>query len=365
MIGIIGGYGEVGHHACLTLQQYGIGPLKIGGRNPGKGKTKQSDFLPGAIWEKVDVEDDQSLSGFIAGCELILNCAAPSHRYSRRIARICLQHHVNMVDAGIDNNYQSDPLDTGENVIVYAAGATPGFSGLFPVWFGKQFHQVHSLLSYYGTSGQISPAGAEDYLEGSLHPNNTPRAAWRNAIVPNVLSRKSGVTLPFFPGEITLFPLFDDETHLVAKRLGLENGEWYAAVEGEKSIAALDSASFEYKANPKAMIEKLCFAVEMDTLGRSPYFILMVQLNGESAGKEKTQTAVYEVREIIPFCGKMAAIIVKAVLEGKVKPGLHHTASIGDIDYVMDHLEKTDATHSIQIIDHSIEELSVEEEGTL
>lgn len=365
MIGIIGGYGEVGHHACLTLQQYGIGPLKIGGRNPEKGKAKQSDVLPGAIWELVDVEDDESIARFIAGCDLILNCAAPSHRYSRRIAKICLQHHVNMVDAGIDNDYHSNPLETGDNIIVYAAGATPGFSGLFPVWFSQQFDKVHSLLSYYGTSGQLSKAGAEDYLEGSLHSNNVPRAAWRKGIVPNVLSRKSGVEIPFFPGEVTLFPLFDDETQLVAQRLELENGEWYAAVEGEKSIAALDSASFEYKANPKAMIEKLCFAVEMDTLGRSPYFILMVQLTGESESQEKTQTAVYEVGKIIPFCGKIAAIIVKAVLDGKLKPGLHHTASIKDIDYVMDHLEKTDSNHTIQIIDHSIEELSVEEEGTL
>lgn len=364
MIGIIGGYGEVGHHACLTLQQYGIGPLKIGGRNPQKGKAKQFDLMPGANWEEVDVEDDNSLSAFIAGCDLILNCAAPSHRYSRRIANICLQHQVNMVDAGIDNNYVSNPLHTGDNVIVYAAGATPGFSGLFPLWFGSRFSKVHSLLSYYGTSGQITPAGAEDYLEGSLHPNNMPRAAWRNGIILNELSRKSGVTLPFFPAEVTLFPLFDDETHLVAKRLALQHGEWYAAVEGEKSIAALDSARFGYKTDAKAMIEKLCFAVKMDTLGRSPYFILMVQLTGELEGKEKTQTAVYEVSEIIPFCGKIAAIIVKAVLEGKVKPGLHHTAAIEDINYIMEHLEQTDATHSIHIIDHSIEELSVEEEGS-
>lgn len=365
MIGIIGGYGEVGHHACLTLQQYNIGPLKIGGRNPEKGKARQSDVLPGAIWEKVDVEDDKSLADFMVGCDLILNCAAPSHRYSRRIAQICVQQGIHLVDAGTDNDYHSNPIDSGNQIIVYAAGATPGFSGLFPVWFGKKFQKVHSLLSYYGTSGQLSRAGAEDYLEGSLHSNNIPRAAWRNGIVPNVLLRKSGVTLPFFPGEVTLFPLFDDETTIVAQRLELDYGEWYAAVEGEKSIAALDSASFEYRTNPEAMIEKLCFVVEMDTLGRSPYFILMVQLTGEKEDEEKVQTAIYEVGQIIPFCGKMAAVIVKTILDGKVKPGLHHTASIEDTDYVMEHLEKTDSRHSIQIIDYSVEELSVEEEGTL
>lgn len=365
MIGIIGGYGEVGHYACLTLQRYGIGPLKIGGRNPEKGKAKQSTLLPEAIWEKIDVEDEKSISSFVTGCDLILNCAAPSHRYSRRVAEVCLKHHINMVDAGIDNNYENNPLDTGDTTVVYAAGATPGFSGLLPIWFSKRFSKINKLLSYYGTSGQLSYAGAEDYLEGSLHPNNIPRAAWRNGIVPNILSRKSGVTLPFFPGEITLYPLFDDETHLVAKRLELKEGEWYAAVEGEKSIAALDSASFEYRENPKAMIEKLCFAVEMDTLGRSPYFILMVQLNGESEGEEKVQTIVYEIDEIIPFCGKIAAIIVRAVLDGKVSPGLHHTASIEDVNYVMDHLEKINTAHTIQIINHSIEELLVEEEGSL
>ncbi|NQX86427.1 MAG: saccharopine dehydrogenase NADP-binding domain-containing protein [Flavobacteriaceae bacterium] len=339
--------------------------FKIGGRNPEKGKSKQGHILSNATWEAVDVEDDDSISNFVSSCDLVLNCAAPSHRYSRRVAQICLKHNINMVDAGIDNNYDKNPLETGDNVVVYAAGATPGFSGLLPIWFGNKFDKVNELLSYYGTSGQLSYAGAEDYLEGSLSENNVPRAAWKNGVVPNVLSRQSGVTLPFFPGEVTLFPLFDDETELVAKRLKLEEGVWYAAVEGEKSIAALDSAAFEYRKNPEAMIEKLCFAVEMDTLGRSPYFILMIQLTGESNGKEKLQTLIYEVGEIIPFCGKMAAIIVKAVLEGKVQPGLHHTASIEDVNYVMDHLEKLDQDYEIQFIDYPIEELLMEEEGTL
>ena len=92
MIGIIGGYGEVGHHACMMLQKWGKQSLKIGGRNPEKGKELYGNVLPDARWEKVDVTDKDSIASFITGCELVLNCAAPSSRYSRTVAPVSYTH---------------------------------------------------------------------------------------------------------------------------------------------------------------------------------------------------------------------------------------------------------------------------------
>lgn len=221
------------------------------------------------------------------------------------------------------------------------------------------------MRSYFGTLGEISAAGAEDYFEGSMHSSNMPRAAWKEGVVPNALQRQSNVALPFFPSEMTLFPLFDHETQLVAEELQLKSGEWYAAFEGEKSIHVLDSASYEYPSSPKETIEKLCFAAKMDTLGRTPYFTLLLQCTGSNNGETITKTAVFDVDEITSFSGAIAAITCMAVLDGEVKPGLHHTASIKNGDFFIDHLKEMHHNHSVQIIEESIEELLNEEEGVL
>lgn len=365
MIGVIGGYGKLGHNACLALQKLGMVSLKIGGRNPKKGESQQKEFFPNAIWQKVDVEDLESIKNFIMDCELIINFAAPSHKYSRKIAKVCLEQNINLVDAGLDNDYAAKSLDTGNNVVVYAAGATPGFSGLFPLWFAKQFDEVSDLISYYGTLGTISAAGAEDYLEGSLHSSNIPRAAWREGVIPNVLSRKNGITLPFFLRDVALFPIFDDETKIVAEKLNLKTGEWYIAGEGQKTVELLDRVGFEYQNDPKKTIKKLCFAAEMDSLGRSHYFTLLLQLTGTIEDDKQTKTAVLNVNSITEFSGNVTAVIAFLVLKGHVKSGMHHTASIANIDLFMEGLKKIQSSSFIQVIDSSIEDLQEEEEGAL
>ncbi|MFZ4861931.1 saccharopine dehydrogenase NADP-binding domain-containing protein [Sphingobacterium sp. Mn56C] len=365
MIGIIGGYGAVGFEACITLQQLGIGPLKIGGRNPDIGKAKQQHFLSNASWEKLDVEHESSLLAFIQHCDLILNCSAPSHRYARRIAEACIQQGVHLVDVGMDPDYARKPLHTGSSILLYAAGATPGFSGLFPRWCAKHFGTVHSLLSYYGSLGAITPAAAEDYLEAVIQPDYRPRAAWRQGIVSQILTPQRHISLPFFNTELTLFPLFDAETHLVAQKLTLQNGSWYAAVQGEHTVAFLDSASYAFQQNRQATIAQLVLAAEMDSLGRSPYFKLLLQLDGECNGKQKTQTAFFQVDDIIPFCGKIAAIMVKAVMDGRVTPGLHHTAAIRDVDFVMEMLQSLLPPGSIQRINTAITDLLIDDEGSI
>jgi hypothetical protein len=365
MIGIIGGYGEVGLQACLLLQKWGKKPLKIGGRNPRKGQKKHASLISNSIWEEVNAEELISLRKFINGCDLVINCAGPSHRFSEKIIKECILQGCHLVDAGMGVRPSQFAQESIERAMIYAAGATPGLSGLFQIWFGHKWEAVNSILCYTGALGQLTRSGAEDYLEGVLHHSNQPRTAWRNQIVPNLLPRETGIRLPFFPRETTLLPVFDAETHLVAKRLDLQNGDWYVAVDGDNIMLVLGSASLQYQSNPKAVIEKLYLATQLDTAGRKPYFKLLVQITGVKGGKKLTQTAVLESGETTTLTGSVAGVLAMAVLEDHLKPGLQHLSSIENVNYVMDKLSETNCIREVTYFDSTIEELMIEEEGDI
>ena len=367
MIGIIGGYGEVGIHACRLLQQCQAQPLKIGGRNPEKGKRDFGNSFPEAIWEQVDMHNEESLGRFAETCDLVLNCAGPSYRVSKRIARICIEKGCHFVDAGFERGMEDLQLIKDGQTVLYAAGATPGLSGLLPLWFSRQFDKVNNALTYTVSLDKFTPTGAEDYLEGVLDETNAPMAAWRNgAVMHGILKRESGVTLPFFEHEITAYPIFDNETLHIAKKLGLNDGRWYFATVGDKLPLALDAASINYQKAPQATIEKLCLASSLDIAGRTPYFNQLIQFEGTIDGVSTVKTAVMKSQGIGKVTGAVSAACAIAILERKVdSKSPQPAATIADGSFIVDFLVDQHIIRQLQILDHPIEDLREEEEGVL
>lgn len=367
MIGIIGGYGEVGIHACRLLQQCQSQSLKIGGRNPERGKRDFGHLFPEATWEQVDMHNEESLDRFAEACDLVLNCAGPSHRVSKRIARVCIKKGCHFVDAGFERGMEDLKLIKDGQAVLYAAGATPGLSGLLPFWFARQFDKVDNALTYTIALDKFTPTGAEDYLEGVLDETNAPMAAWRNgALMRGVLKREPGITLPFFEHEITAYPIFDDETLHIAKKLKLSDGRWYFATVGDKTPAALDTASINYQKSPQETIEKLCLASSLDMAGRTPCFNQLIQFDGEVDGVSIVKTAVMKSQGTTEMTGSVAAACAIAILDGKVDvKSPQPAATIDEGPFIVDFLLEQNVIKHLQILDHPIEELKEDEEGVL
>lgn len=77
IIGVIGGYGQVGQEAVRYLINETPYNILLGGRNfPNSPVPKQmqgrSSFMP------VDIFHDESLSTFCDACDILINCAGPS-----------------------------------------------------------------------------------------------------------------------------------------------------------------------------------------------------------------------------------------------------------------------------------------------
>ncbi len=367
MIGIIGGYGKVGLQTTRLLKEWEKFPLRIGGRNAEEAQIRFADEFPQAEWVRVDVEDDKSLETFLNGCELVINCAGPSHRTSARVAQMCISKGCHCIDVGMGKNLKISDGSPHDTAIIYDAGATPGLSGLLPRWLAGSFDKVDHLSVYVGALGRFTASGAEDYLIGVLdETNNEPLAAWRNGTkCSSVLTRKSGINLPFFPREVTVYPHIDVEAEFVAKALSLRNGKWYIAVDGEHGSAALEEARAYFHSDPAGAVERLCLASQLDLAGRQTYANFLIQLDGTKHGTPLMRTLILQANGLSTLSGSVAAITSIALLEGEIPVNVGSLASIPNPGVIITWLQDVDAVNQLRVFDCSIDELLQSVEGEI
>lgn len=300
MIALLGATGAVGSRVLQALRAHGL-QVRGGSRATG-----------------VDMRDARSLTDFVDDAQLVVNCAGPSHDTSAHVASTALKAGAGHVDAGGDG-VRLGAVPPGL-VAVFAAGATPGLSGLLPRALARGFGEVRTLTSYSGVLDRFSPAGAEDFLHGTAEAG----AAWRGGErVSHALSRVRDVVLPHLPRPVVALPFLDEENVSVAGEMSLADGTWYTFVEDGHLLAALDrSPGLE----PDDAMRSLCGAAALDVAGRSPYAALYVQIDGPAG----TRTAIARVDSAAAMTASMTVQAVLAVLRGQVPAGAHTAAEVLD-----------------------------------
>ncbi|WP_019548764.1 saccharopine dehydrogenase NADP-binding domain-containing protein [Streptomyces sulphureus] len=364
MIAVLGGYGAAGGQAARLLVGWGLGPLRVGGRNLASAQRFVSGELPPGSAEpaEVDLEDSASLAGFLRGCDLLVNCAGPSVRTSQRVAFASLLSGCHIVDAGAGELEAVRPAVGGRTVLC-SAGALPGMTGLLPRHLAGHFDSVHGLTSYAGVLDRFTATGAEDYLAGVFGAGNAPLAAWRyGAARPGALRRRSDIRLPFFPRPMTACPYLDNEAAAVARALSLTRGTWYSVVDGAHLLGALDAAP---TLSTSDAVAALCRATGLDAAGRRPYVTLLLQLDGVTRDGPGTRTAVLSAPGISALTGGVAAAAARAVTEGVAPTGLHQAADALDPSTVLEYLLKEPEVCRLTVHDASVDELTTAEDGTL
>ncbi|TWH46116.1 saccharopine dehydrogenase NADP-binding domain-containing protein [Sporomusa sp. KB1] len=366
MIGIIGAYGDVGLQAAQMLRDWGKQPLRLGGRNPRAAKEKLCGQFPQAEWVQVDIEADRSLESFLNGCQLLVNCAGPSHRTTARVAGVCLAKGCPLVDAGVDQNLEMLRRTPQSTVVLYAAGATPGLSGLLPRWLGNFFDRVDSLVYYTGVMDKFTDSAAEDYLAGAAGKDNKPLAAWKNgACRLAVLRRKYRVQLPCFPREVTLYPYFDAEAQVVATALSLRDGEWYIAGDGNHVPSILDEVRLQFPLDSKNAVKRLCAASELDSAGHQKYINFVMQLSGSKNGAEITRTLILQAGRPAVLTGSAVAAAGIAILEDEIPPGVRSLSEIPEPAKVIERLDQARCIKRFRVFESPVDDLLQAVEGEL
>jgi hypothetical protein len=355
VIGVIGASGEVGQHVAHLLTAQGVGPLRLGGRNPEAAQFRLRSPLPDAQWIRVDNDDPDSLDAFVRDCDIVVDCAGPSYRMASQVARAAQAAGIHHVDAGSDPVLEAQAGQAAESAVVFAAGALPGLSGLLPRWLADIFDTVNDLSMYTGVLDRFTSAGADDYLAGVFGEGSEPLAAWQNGGPRSgMLTRQNQVALPFFSRDLTLLPYLDGEGQAVARSISLVNGRWYIALDGEYLPDALSAAVLPDRV---AAVRTLCRASALDTAGRQPYVKFLVQLDGHISGMPATRTALLQAPGIAALTGSVTAAVTIALIHNQVPLGVNSAAALPDPVTVVEVL-KAIADCELSLFDKSIAELA-------
>jgi hypothetical protein len=340
MIGLLGAKGAVGQAAVEELRALKVGELRLGARHP-------ADTPNSANMTFVDLDDDSSLARFCADCRVVVNCAGPSHRILDRVAVAALSAGADYVDAAGD-----DPVHdllagwtspAGERTAIVSAGMMPGLSALIPRWIaGHDFDHLDRLTAYVGGLDRFTFAAAGDYLASLSNGYGTSLAAWQHGQrVTCALEPLRDVHVPFFTGPVTAHPYLSVETERLARALSINEVSWYNVFVEGQALAAVNrlQASLHSGADLASAARELVAASELDVAGRTPYQLLLFQLDGQAQGSTRTRSVMLRASDSYRLTGCITAHATAALLAGEISAGVHYAADVLNPQTVVEHLQ--------------------------
>lgn len=369
----MGGYGAVGRTTARLLRAWGC-RLRIGGRDRDAARRFADEALDGACEAMaVDIGDPGSMGRFCADCDVVVNCAGPSHVVLDRVAGVAFAAGAGYVDPGGDEPLHDllagAGLPPAGRTAVLSAGMMPGLTGLLPRWLavGGPVRPTR-LTAYVSSRDRFTPASAGDYLLSLDGTDGASRAAWRHREkVTGVLRPLIDVELPFFPGRVNAYPYFNAEAERLALALRLDTVDWYNIFDGGARMLAAVGRLQEAVANGANLLgaaADLCREAELELFGREPVQRFVFQLDGESDVGPVRRTAVLRARDTYELTGLVTALAVAAVTARDIGPGLHYAADVL-APSVVDRLRRSPIVTSIELLDVPVDAEGSFEEGVL
>ncbi|MEV5539923.1 saccharopine dehydrogenase NADP-binding domain-containing protein [Saccharopolyspora shandongensis] len=339
LIAALGGYGEVGATAVRRLAEFGHGRIRVGGRNPERGRTRFSD-LRDIETSYVDIDDRESLNRFCAGADLVLNCAGPSYRILDTVARAALRAGAHYVDVAGDVPARRALGSTfGDRAAVFSAGLMPGLTGLLPRLIADPGDRLEINV---GGAVRMTPASAADILLAQGPDFGESLAQWRGGtVVSRSLSPRRGIRLPGFPEPVDAMPFLPTESIRVAAELRVEELRFYTAYASEAIPTALAMAWADDPEHRDEYVEMLIQAAVSDLRERDPYYVLTASTGSSSA--------TLRTGDPYRLSGVVAALAADAVLQEKIDPGVHFADGVLDPAGTIEALRHDPLVHSLII----------------
>ena len=166
MIGIIGGYGDIGHHVVEALLSMENETLLIGARN-------QKDMFynyKSVKYQYVDLCDESSLEDFAKKCTVIINCSGLNESMTEKLLCKVQKYQCSYIEPQFNKSIKKQNGNT--NAIVQGVGSMPGLSGVLPVFLSEKFQEVKGVKLYYIGQGKFTPKSAKDFLDGMFDKDN-------------------------------------------------------------------------------------------------------------------------------------------------------------------------------------------------
>jgi len=341
-IGVLGGSGTVGAVVVDRLARWGIGPLRVGGRDLRRASEACARATVDTEPVSVDLTDPTSLAEFCAGCSMVANCAGPSYQVLDTVARAALSADAQYVDAAGDvvalRALRTDPPSAlDRHAAVFSAGLMPGLSGLLPRLFADG-EPLARLDIYVGGAVPIGELSAVDALLTRGPDFGTALAAWRDgAVVEHALPPLRSVLLPGFRDRVHAWPFLSVEAAHLASVLGVDELRNYTVYVTENLPAALAEAWADDPARVYEHIPAVMRAAEQDVAVTGRYYAMLFDAR-PPAGLGRRRRLLLETKDSYQLSGVVLALTVADVLAGRVPAGAHVAADVLDARHVLDRL---------------------------
>lgn len=331
-VAIVGASGHVGRVAAAALADYG--DLRLGSRAPERLQSLSAVCASAGATvttQYVDLDDPASLDHFVAGADVVLNCAGPSYRILDQIALVAQQHQAAYVDVGGDDVLYERLIKqpAGQTVAVVSAGMLPGLSGLLPRYLADQFEHIEQMTCYAGGREAFSPAAAEDFWL-SLDPQydfGTVQAYWRHG---QIAPSRDAMDLPDRPWtrepRLLAWPYLSREAQRLFQQLDVEQGWAMNLMEEGYLFQALQRLQGRGDVKAEEAMTALIQASQLDVAGRPAYQVLAVEASGWAKGGPLQRSLWVQVSQGFHLTGHMAAQTVRALPE--LDDGVHFAAQV-------------------------------------
>lgn len=353
-IGLLGGTGQVGAAAARRIAGAGLGAaVRVGGRDLGRAAAIAA-ALPGpASAVRVDLTDDADLAAFCHGCRVVVNCAGPSYRVLDRVARAAAAAGADYVDAAGDvpvgQLLAADPPPGMHGWrAVLSAGVSPGLTGLLPRLLTAD-GPLRSLDVFAGGPARSTSVAAVDTLLTRGPEFGLPGAEWRaGQIHEGALMGLDAVTLPGFPEPVMARPFLSAEAERLARSADVDRIRAYTVFAGGR-IPDLLASAWATGRPVEDYAAALAALADEEVTEHGQWFTLLA-----AARRPPRSTGPVRVLLTTPdpsaLSGAVVALSVRAVLAGRVSPGVRHAADVLDPDACLTALRVDPAISLLQIV---------------
>ncbi|MGH3971611.1 MAG: saccharopine dehydrogenase NADP-binding domain-containing protein, partial [Mycobacterium sp.] len=239
---MFGSTGAVGTGCLDVLARRGDVSLLIAGRDDARLRDIASTVHADVEIARLDVADASAVTAAAAHCDVVINCAGPSRRFSAQVAEAAIAAGVPYVDPGGDHRLLGRLAALEPAVpVVLQAGVQPGLSGLLlRVLTLNRSDKIDGVTAWCGGLQRLTPASVLEYLASLVDVQGHPGAALCDGVI-----RRAGheeckpAPARYFPDSAKVRPHLDAETVAVAEHLGIDNVCWMNVFDGLHTTRAM------------------------------------------------------------------------------------------------------------------------------
>ncbi|GLC83296.1 saccharopine dehydrogenase NADP-binding domain-containing protein [Lacrimispora brassicae] len=349
MIGVIGGYGNIGREVVKLLTERGYKGITVGSR--------RQNLEDPISWSYVNIEEEESLFHFMNRHSIVINTAGPSSLLSLKAAECALKAGCHYIDCGYNREVTRLSVKDTSQCILYNMGSIPGFSEILPLVFREDFTQVERFRHFYSITGKFTRTAAIDFIAGVFSGNGgmTLPAAGK---IPEL----DGLQ-PFYKNAERILPYENADTAQIQEIMKSPEAQWYHVICGSNINAFYKDLLKKYFQGREKLAAELCLAAERDHILIPSQVTFLLEMEGINREGEPQKNLYYLQA---PGQSKLSAAFCTAVceclLEGSIEPGIGWIEKLTDPAAVFGKVKQYGLLSLKKIVNAALEE---KEEGVL